>query len=1458
MENTKALIGLKITEALVDTQDPHALRSIIAALSYEFPYFDLAAEIILDGMGEPGVEQLIELLDDVDDKVRQGTIELLGHMGVDRVTKKLIKFLDDDNENIRVKTAEALGNIGDIRAAEALIATLKKDNASLVVEAAAWALGKIKDPRAAEPLILALQHENNNVKRVAAWALGEIKDPRAVPPLMKLVTGDSDFNWFEANDVRFVSIVALGKIGDIRAIEVFVAALGDKDFDVRYAAVQELIRIGTPVVAPVVKAFFFDEREANGRMGAVTVLGAIRDARSIEALIKGFGDTRPRLKEKIETTLEEIGEPAVEPLIRALALSDEDWPIKVSAIKTLGNIGGVRAAEALIADLDGESGVMRRQIAKALSEIGGPAVELLIVALGHENELVRNSAAEALDEIKDPQAVEPLIVALDHESEFVRISVVKALGNIGDIRSEGNMAGFLAAEALITTLKKDNASPVVAAAAVVLGKIGDSRVVEPLIVALGHESELVRNSAAEALGNIGGVRAAEALIVALDGESDVIRTAEPLIAVLDGERDVVRYEIALALWRIGKAAAEPLIVALGHENNFVRRVATEILGRRKEPRAVESLIAALDDEDWLVRIRTAEALGSIGNAQAVVPLIEILDDENEFVRLAIVEALGKIGDSRVVEPLIAVFKDTRSSPTLKGKAILALVNALPKISSLDITILESFVSLSEKAVKMFNDVELIKGALFALNTLLVRDNTDVDVKENIWSFYYSFIEDSGRFSFFNDPSVPPVFKSETANSIGFTLISILKKAEFAERREEYLKRIVDLSKERLRSKDRVLYMSGRFLAYNLNTLLFTQGLGLSEEIKEEIAQFNELNKGPHSSIFEDNEITVKIYFQEKMKEIIWVTAYINEKYGFKLSYKDDTMRIFEKKDQKSGRIARIIIPRAPKKPGAFTGSIFEDFNSEVKDKRDYVVYNGHAGMGTELGQSFKEAQAYFEAPIIQLACCWSKNQISRIQKLFPLASPILTKGSAMSLDGLLIFSHTLERLLKDGEDTLWSDVRGDIDSNELRIKWNKVVIAEESKGNRIFSDEKEFREISDIDGDGIRDSEDSVYNYRVVREFRNDLNLNFTPVADRETPEDKASEAVGRFGQYFSDDPFLSNYTVCTIDPETEGINKGWFWPSQDTQESIRVRRDWIDHTERYLISLNIGYRELSQESLMLRGLVEMSGYLGERFRKESLQAISDMENMIDIKEEALAEERANARESLEISEENIKDVFTKIDITTIEEKEKVVNPLRGFLVGIEYMEKKYKLAQRTIDNPESSEEGKQSARAYIEAVKTLYNEFLEKYNFPKVPFEDMIKILDVSKNNPTIWYLAYLVKNNIEVPEKMGQMNLAEERQREEVEMGMAPQRRDEMLADASRAFIDTPFYSMEQGPGGTGMVQMVEEMIEVPSDMLESEQAKKLAKEIESGETISEALDARLAFIRETGPLFAVRESL
>ncbi len=282
-----------------------------------------------------------------------------------RDIKGLIKALRYKEYEIRSDAAEALGKIGDAKAIEPLITALKDDYA--VPTSAIYALVEMGEP-AIEPLIHALKNDDYRVRKGAADALGHIGDRRAVEPLIHALKYARSY---ADQSVQSAAASALGYIGDRRAVEPLIHALQHENSIVR--------------------------------MYAVSALGDIGDARATEHLIRALGeegDVQARAKE----ALIKIGEPAVEPLVRALGDKDE---------------------------------VVRIAVAEILIKVGKPAVEPLFPMLNHKTWYLQDRAARVLGEIGDERAVSHLLPLLRTDTVYdewytLQWTAANALAKIGE------------------------------------------------------------------------------------------------------------------------------------------------------------------------------------------------------------------------------------------------------------------------------------------------------------------------------------------------------------------------------------------------------------------------------------------------------------------------------------------------------------------------------------------------------------------------------------------------------------------------------------------------------------------------------------------------------------------------------------------------------------------------------------------------------------------------------------------------------------------------------------------------------------------------------------------------------------------------------------------------------------------------------------------------------------------
>lgn len=188
--------------------------------------------------------------------------------------------------------------------------------------------------------------------------------------------------------------------------------------------------------------------------------------------------------------------------------------------------------------------------------------------------------AEDLIVRKGKAAVELLITALKHRDEIIRNQAASALGKIEDSR---------AIEPLSNTLKEDKVVFVRETAVKALEKIKDVSTIVPLVFALKDEDPGVRNKALNALDKLNW--------------KPKNNDERVMFYICKGKTG--------NLVEIGKAAVEPLIAILTHPDETVRDRAVSALGEIKDSRAIQPLLTVMKSKDrnfqWLV----AEALTKI-------------------------------------------------------------------------------------------------------------------------------------------------------------------------------------------------------------------------------------------------------------------------------------------------------------------------------------------------------------------------------------------------------------------------------------------------------------------------------------------------------------------------------------------------------------------------------------------------------------------------------------------------------------------------------------------------------------------------------------------------------------------------------------------------------------------------------------------------------------------------------
>jgi HEAT repeat protein len=293
-------------------------------------------------------------------------------------------------------------------------------------------IGKLKGKGDIHGLLKALEHPKNpRVRKAAAEALGELGDETASEPL---ATAAFD----EEQDVRIAAIEALGGIGDEGAVHALIKILKGLIITSTEskAAAMALIRLGSRAIPALVSTVLDQDEDENRRLATIRVLGAIGSPEAQDGLMKVLEeDPEFTIFDGAADALHAVGDAHVVDRLLALA-SGEDYFRAARAAHVLGNNKDDRAIEPLCALLDKpESESLRGEvIVAALANYYDPrTVEALIQALEKDHTMAK-AAAQVL-EVWAKITVDPLIEALRHENDKVQNWAAILLGKIGDKRA---------------------------------------------------------------------------------------------------------------------------------------------------------------------------------------------------------------------------------------------------------------------------------------------------------------------------------------------------------------------------------------------------------------------------------------------------------------------------------------------------------------------------------------------------------------------------------------------------------------------------------------------------------------------------------------------------------------------------------------------------------------------------------------------------------------------------------------------------------------------------------------------------------------------------------------------------------------------------------------------------------------------------------------------------------------
>ena len=294
--DTSAPARRAAVKILGEANDPRALATLVQAVNDEDAEVRSLALHTVSNMAEIGdLVPLINALSSRDTALRKMAMDTLSGIEADRVVTPLMESLQEDPYG---DVARTLGRVGDARAVEPLLNTLQ--GATYVSrQAAIEALGMLNDKRALPAFLNALNDDTAGVREAAIKALDKLAAPEAIGRLVEALS-DS------APAVREGAALALEHMGPL-VLQAMLPSLESPDWRVRLNAVQILGRIGDVRAVEILIRKLHDPA-GNVCGEVITVLKKLADARCIGWLLRGLEDRDAYVRENVADLLTQLGD----------------------------------------------------------------------------------------------------------------------------------------------------------------------------------------------------------------------------------------------------------------------------------------------------------------------------------------------------------------------------------------------------------------------------------------------------------------------------------------------------------------------------------------------------------------------------------------------------------------------------------------------------------------------------------------------------------------------------------------------------------------------------------------------------------------------------------------------------------------------------------------------------------------------------------------------------------------------------------------------------------------------------------------------------------------------------------------------------------------------------------------------------------------------------------------------
>ncbi len=523
----------------------------------------------------------------------------------------------------------------------------------------------------------------------------------------------------------------LAIIGTKDAIAPLAALLGDEELShmVRYAL--------EPIPDPAVDAAF---REALGELkgkplvGVIASIGVRRDAKAIEPLKKMLmeHDAGPEVTQAALRALGDIGNLAAAELLQtALAHAPDENQLALCE-------GLLRCAEALAADghrpdamriydqlrrLDTAHQVRGGALRGAILTRGEDGLPLLRESLKSDDYILFSAAVQAAQEMPGTEVTKVLTAGLSERPADHQIVIIQTLGLRGD--KSAQTALFIAAT---------GPSPLRVAAIQALAEIGDPTCTSVLVGMLDDTDREVAQAAHEALGALPGGRVdtmvmdmfkrgapdKQAMALELMGRRRMTDSIPTLLEAARGGANI-RPAVIRMVGELGGPDQLPALLDLLADLErrpdlaAAEQALAAVCTKADDPQShADELVSKLDGAKTPQKTVLLRVLGVIGGPDALKAVRGAVDSSDAEVRAAAIRALGTWKTADAAPHLIALAKstDNQSERTLclRGYLNLAARGDMPTAERL------SMCRQAADIIQRDDEKKLLLGALSSIES----------------------------------------------------------------------------------------------------------------------------------------------------------------------------------------------------------------------------------------------------------------------------------------------------------------------------------------------------------------------------------------------------------------------------------------------------------------------------------------------------------------------------------------------------------------------------------------------------------------------------------------------------------------------------------------------------------------------------------------------------------------------